>query len=126
MFLCSISKKKKKKFQRWCQYLLYKDVQKIGYARITHGGITDTEIQLGKFIIGTGEDNIEEIEEEKAPEFSRFPEVFKGEGKDGHHYHVFDKPKYFGPRVIEEIDHSNQSNEPITTSETTTEQEESV
>jgi len=80
---------------RWCQYIVYKGLQKIGYGRITHGGITDTEIQMAKFLVGTGKDFSEEISESEIPEPLRLPPVFKGKGVNGHRYHVFDRPKYF-------------------------------
>ncbi|GAA5915772.1 Cwh43p [Sporobolomyces salmoneus] len=39
---------------RWCQYILYRGLHRIGYARLNRGSkpsITDTEIQLGKFVV---------------------------------------------------------------------------
>ncbi|GAA6017802.1 hypothetical protein JCM11491_004624 [Sporobolomyces phaffii] len=39
---------------RWCQYILYRSLHRIGYARLNRGSspsITDTEIQLGKFVV---------------------------------------------------------------------------
>ncbi|KAJ2749121.1 Protein cwh43, partial [Coemansia nantahalensis] len=35
---------------RWCQYIGYRGVKRIGYARVSRGTITDTEIQVGKFV----------------------------------------------------------------------------
>ncbi|GAA5953754.1 hypothetical protein JCM3765_006958 [Sporobolomyces pararoseus] len=39
---------------RWCQYILYRALQRIGYARLNRGSqpsITDTEIQVGRFVV---------------------------------------------------------------------------
>jgi hypothetical protein len=87
-------------WDRWCEYILYKDLRRIGYARVSRGTITDTEIQVGKFLIG------EEAEDESARNNrvdesvvavgERFPALFRGEGVRGHRYHVFDEPRYFG------------------------------
>lgn len=83
---------------RWCQYIIYKNMEKVGYGRITHGGITDTEIQMAKFLIGTGKDNTDEVEESNIPAKLRLPSIFKGKGVNGHRYHVFNRPKYFGKK----------------------------
>ena len=34
-------------WDRWCEYILYKDIKRVGYARVSRGTITDTEIQVG-------------------------------------------------------------------------------
>ena len=33
-------------WDRWCEYILYKNIKRIGYARVSRGTITDTEIQV--------------------------------------------------------------------------------
>jgi hypothetical protein len=33
-------------WDRWCEYILYKDIKRVGYARVSRGTITDTEIQV--------------------------------------------------------------------------------
>ena len=33
-------------WDRWCEYILYKGIKRIGYARVSRGTITDTEIQV--------------------------------------------------------------------------------
>jgi len=87
-------------WDRWCEYILYKGLKRTGYARVSRSTITDTEIQIGKFLIGEKEADVEEIrnarlDESQVPEGRRFPALFKGEGVRGHKYHVFDEPRYF-------------------------------
>lgn len=81
---------------RWCEYILYKGLKRTGYARVSRGTITDTEIQLGKFVVGQPMSEVDErIPEDQVPEGHRFPSLFRGEGVRGHRYHVFDEPRYF-------------------------------
>lgn len=84
-------------WDRWCQYILYRDVKRTGYARVSRSTITDTEIQVGKFVIDGGDTSSSnvEIDESQVPESLRFPDLFKGQGVRGHRYHVFDKPRYY-------------------------------
>ncbi|GES58313.1 calcofluor white hypersensitive protein precursor [Aspergillus terreus] len=83
-------------WDRWCEYILYKKLRKVGYARVSRDSITDTEIQVGKFAIGEPEsENDMFIPEEMVPEGRRFPSLFRGQGVRGHRYHVFDEPRYF-------------------------------
>lgn len=87
-------------WDRWCEYILYKGLKRTGYARVSRSTITDTEIQVGKFLVGEKESEIEElrnarVNEDQVPEGMRFPEMFKGEGVRGHQYHVFNEPRYF-------------------------------
>jgi hypothetical protein len=87
-------------WDRWCEYILYKGMKRIAYARVSRSTITDTEIQIGKFLIGEKEAEAEEvrnarINEDQVAEGMRFPQMFRGEGVRGHRYHVFDEPRYF-------------------------------
>ncbi|KAF9976615.1 hypothetical protein BGZ75_000211 [Mortierella antarctica] len=104
-------------WDRWCQYLAFRGVKRTGYARISHGGITDTEIQVGKYQVlehadrtarGTrGEHrrldlddfkrqaSYEKIDEEQVPKGLRYPSMFYGEGVRNHRFHVFDRPYYY-------------------------------
>ena len=87
-------------WDRWCEYILYKGLKRTAYARVSRSTITDTEIQVGKFLIGEKESENEEvrnarINEDQVPEGMRFPQMFRGEGVRGHRYHVFDEPRYF-------------------------------
>ncbi|KAI1000473.1 hypothetical protein K3495_g7722 [Podosphaera aphanis] len=87
-------------WDRWCEYILYKGLKRVGYARVSRGTITDTELQVGKFVVGeTPSSNDEErnlrVSEDQIPEGRRFPQIFRGEGVRGHRYHVFDEPRYF-------------------------------
>ncbi|KAI9731969.1 MAG: hypothetical protein M1834_004420 [Cirrosporium novae-zelandiae] len=82
-------------WDRWCEYILYRDVKRVGYARVSRSTITDTELQVGKFVIGEPDGKGELIREEQVPYGRRFPTMFRGEGVRGHHYHVFDEPRYY-------------------------------
>ncbi|BCR85460.1 putative integral plasma membrane protein [Aspergillus chevalieri] len=83
-------------WDRWCEYILYKKLKRTGYARVSRDSITDTEIQVGKFVIGEPEpENEMMIPEEMVPQGRRFPSLFRGQGVRGHRYHVFNEPKYW-------------------------------
>ncbi len=87
-------------WDRWCEYILYKGLRRTGYARVSRSTITDTELQVGKFKVGEKESaNADQrnarINEDQVPEGMRFPQMFRGEGVRGHHYHVFDEPRYY-------------------------------
>ncbi|KAK8221845.1 Protein cwh43 [Zalaria obscura] len=82
-------------WDRWCEYILYKGLRRTGYARVSRGTITDTELQVGKFVVGQPEGSDEIISEDQVPQGLRFPALFKGDGVRGHRYHVFDEPRYY-------------------------------
>ncbi|WPG98132.1 protein cwh43 [Acrodontium crateriforme] len=82
-------------WDRWCEYILYKGMRRTGYARLSRGTITDTELQVGKFVVGQPEGSNDIIPEDQVPEDLRFPTLFRGEGVRGHRYHVFDEPRYY-------------------------------
>ncbi|KAK0609615.1 Protein cwh43 [Lasiodiplodia hormozganensis] len=82
-------------WDRWCEYILYKKLRRTGYARVSRSTITDTELQVGKFVVGQPEGSDELIHENDVPYGLRFPTLFRGEGVRGHHYHVFNEPRYY-------------------------------
>ncbi|KAJ9297818.1 hypothetical protein DTO271G3_4039 [Paecilomyces variotii] len=83
-------------WDRWCEYILYKGLKRTGYARVSRDSITDTEIQVGKFVIGEPEPEEEvRLSEELVPVGRRFPSLFRGQGVRGHQYHVFNEPRYW-------------------------------
>ncbi|PHH89000.1 hypothetical protein CDD83_6777 [Cordyceps sp. RAO-2017] len=94
-------------WDRWCEYILYKGLKRVGYARVSRSTITDTELQVGKFVIPhspsesaqldaqSAEQRNHQVQESEVPEGWRFPAMFRGNGVRGHRYHVFNEPRYF-------------------------------
>ncbi|KAH9513982.1 Protein cwh43 [Bulinus truncatus] len=91
---------------RWCQYIMYKKLIRLGYARISHGGLSDTEVQLGTFQIpddpGQYDDNKkvtiypEQQNIDRTLLFNeRFGSYHKGHGYFPHHGFHMGTPKYF-------------------------------
>lgn len=95
-------------YDRWCEYVLFKGLRRVGYARVSRSTITDTELQVAKFVVpelgSSDADEVWTVDEEKrdrrvqeheVPEGWRFPAMFRGQGVRDHRYHVFDEPRYF-------------------------------
>ncbi|KAL1863097.1 Protein cwh43 [Diaporthe australafricana] len=94
-------------WDRWCEYILYKGLKRTGYARVSRSTITDTELQVGKFVVPRTEEEkggffaVEEdkrdrrVKEAEVEVSRRFPALFKGKGVRGHKYHVFNEPRYY-------------------------------
>lgn len=92
---------------RWCEYILFKGLRRTGYARVSRSTITDTELQVAKFVVPASEEESKQawavskelrdrrVHDSEVPEGWRFPGMFRGEGVRGHRYHVFDEPRYF-------------------------------
>ncbi|KAL2016410.1 hypothetical protein VTK56DRAFT_3795 [Thermocarpiscus australiensis] len=92
---------------RWCEYILFKGLRRTGYARVSRSSITDTELQVAKFVVPASDDERaaawtapaelrdRRVQEHEVPEGWRFPALFRGEGVRGHRYHVFDEPRYY-------------------------------
>ncbi|OLL24296.1 Protein cwh43 [Neolecta irregularis DAH-3] len=71
-------------WDRWCEYIWYRGVKRVGYARLHRDSITDTEIQSGKFVVVDSEEQAEtthRVTEEQVPAGYRYPSMFKGQGK---------------------------------------------
>jgi len=93
---------------RWCEYILYRGLYRTAYARVSRGTITDTELQIGQFVVpkhGTGVTDESEparylrAHKESLPEHHWFPDAYFGNeehgGVNGHFYHVFGTPLYY-------------------------------
>ena len=98
-------------WDRWCEYILFRDLKKVAYARISRSTITDTELQIAKFRPLSGEEaQVQDddflygnhfVDEKDIPEALRMPKMFRGRGVRGHKYHVFKKPRYFALEKVE-------------------------
>ncbi|CAF0938632.1 unnamed protein product [Adineta steineri] len=97
---------------RWCEYILYKNLIRVGYARITHAGLTDTEIQMAKFKIPTDKKYTDNptvvtdpsvVKDQSLLFNSKFGSFYRGHGRFNTHRFHMDTPKYFLPK-------ENQSN----------------
>ncbi|KAK0495256.1 Frag1/DRAM/Sfk1 family-domain-containing protein [Armillaria luteobubalina] len=93
---------------RWCEYILYRGVYRTSYARVSRGTITDTELQVGQFLLprhgttvvnDTHEARYLRSHKEYLPEEHWFPMSYYGNkwqgGVSGHFYHVFNTPLYY-------------------------------
>ncbi|KAK0193555.1 Frag1/DRAM/Sfk1 family-domain-containing protein [Armillaria mellea] len=93
---------------RWCEYILYRGVYRTSYARVSRGTITDTELQVGQFLLprhgttvvnDTHEARYLRSHKEDLPEEHWFPMSYYGNkwqgGVNGHFYHVFNTPLYY-------------------------------
>ncbi|XBW37824.1 hypothetical protein QEN19_003399 [Hanseniaspora menglaensis] len=88
---------------RWCEYILFKNLQKIGYSRLARGDITDTELQIGRFkymsedvVLDMGDSQYNyNLLDAPLEHHWRFNDRFLGEGEDGHFYHVLERPHYY-------------------------------
>ncbi|OQV12525.1 PGAP2-interacting protein [Hypsibius exemplaris] len=89
---------------RFCEYILYKNLIREGYARISHGGLSDTELQLARFSIPVNlnsyrDNDVVGVDAAQVDRWKRFPDDF-GSHTAGHyypwthHYHM-STPKYF-------------------------------
>ena len=91
---------------RWCEYIMYRDLIKLGYARVSHAGLSDTELQMARWKIPTDKsepDNMKiSTDNDHVLTHVKFNSKFGGKfvghysGKQ-HHFHM-STPKYFVPK----------------------------
>ncbi|KAJ7274491.1 Frag1/DRAM/Sfk1 family-domain-containing protein [Mycena haematopus] len=96
-------------YDRWCEYILYRGLYRTSYARISRGKVTDTELQIGQFVVPPyGTTVVDDSEEarylrsakEDLPEDYWFTMDYydyhpNNQKKGGHAYHVFGTPLYY-------------------------------
>ncbi|KAJ2967111.1 hypothetical protein NUW54_g13606 [Trametes sanguinea] len=93
-------------YDRWCEYIFYRGLYRTAYARVSRSTITDTELQIGQFVIPKrGQGIVDDSKEarymrawkEELPDDHWFPMEYYPEvgGKRGHFYHVFNTPLYY-------------------------------
>lgn len=84
---------------RWCEYILFRGLRRVGYARVSRGTITDTELQVAKFVVEADRRPVEQsgccVREGAVPEEWKFPKMFRDRGVRGHRYHVIGGPRYY-------------------------------
>ncbi|TBU27075.1 Frag1/DRAM/Sfk1 family-domain-containing protein [Dichomitus squalens] len=91
---------------RWCEYIFYRGLYRTSYARVSRGIVTDTEMQIGQFVVPPYKRTIRDDSrtarylrsfKEWLPEDHWFPMEYYPElgGKNGHGYHVFNTPLYY-------------------------------
>ncbi|TXT15669.1 hypothetical protein VHUM_00172 [Vanrija humicola] len=93
---------------RWCEYIGFRNLWRIAFARLEHSDVTDTELQVGKFLLPLpgqtvkyeDESQLEwHIAETDIPEVWRMPTMFRDPGIRGHMYRIWDGPLYYLPPV---------------------------
>ncbi|RXK35959.1 hypothetical protein M231_06782 [Tremella mesenterica] len=95
---------------RWCEYIFFRHLYRIAYARLEEGTISDTELQVGKFLLplpnkhhkqqelyANDEEMYWHIGEADIPEPWRMPRKFWGDGVRGHKYRIWVGPVYYLP-----------------------------
>jgi len=93
---------------RWCEYIFYRGLYRTSYVRISRGIITDTELQIGQFVLPRHGTSVSDesiparysrAHKEQLPVEHWFPMEYYGApghgGVDGHFYHVFNTPLYY-------------------------------
>ncbi|KZT06123.1 uncharacterized protein LAESUDRAFT_743576 [Laetiporus sulphureus 93-53] len=93
-------------WDRWCEYIFYRGLYRTAYARVSRSTITDTEMQIGQFVVPRPESGaiVDDHDsrylrtwKEELPPDHWFPMEYYHEtgGVRGHFYHVFDTPLYY-------------------------------
>ncbi|BEJ12602.1 hypothetical protein CspHIS471_0210620 [Cutaneotrichosporon sp. HIS471] len=91
---------------RWCEYIGFRGLWRIAFARLEHGTVTDTELQVAKFILPLPGQKVKyapegqlywHIAEDDIPEPWRMPKQFRDKGVRGHVYRIWDGPLYYLP-----------------------------
>ncbi|THH00526.1 hypothetical protein EW145_g7066 [Phellinidium pouzarii] len=93
---------------RWCEYIFYRGLYRTSYLRMSRGKVTDTELQLGQFVLPRFGYNVTDdsknarylrVHKETMEKQHWFPMEYYGNdrdgGKNGHFYHVFGTPLYY-------------------------------